>query len=64
MKRRNKNIITIIKNISFFVLGAVFTWAMVEGIISILPKLSGVEMIGIGFIGLGVLGYLGRKKFK
>lgn len=64
MRRRTKNIITISKNISLFVLGALFTWAIVSGFISVIPKVSGLTMIGIGFFGLVLLGYLGRKKFK
>ncbi|HDZ61164.1 MAG TPA: hypothetical protein ENH46_05650 [Candidatus Pacearchaeota archaeon] len=64
MKRKTKNVITIIKNISFFVLGALFTWLLIDGIILMLPVLAGTFMIATGFVGLVILGYMGRKKFK
>lgn len=55
LKRFSRNIILA----GIIGLGAIFTWFIVQGTLTILPTISGELMIGIGVVGLAVLGFLG-----
>jgi len=64
MKKKFKKLLVSLISASFFGLATVFGWLIVQGTLSVFPKLAGVTAIIIGVVGLGLLGYFGFKTLK